>query len=877
MKSGKVVRTVWPFALAGLCLAMLCGCPPIQPPDADNDGVADANDNCVNVANADQADSDNDGVGNVCDNCVTASNADQADGDNDGVGNACDNCPTLANADQLDSDGDGVGDACAAFATETKSAALALSLSGRTLVVVNTESDSLWVGQVKDENGDDVFETLAEIEVGQEPHSVAMAPSGAVAYVTNTVSGTVSVVALTGEDRYRVIEEIEVGTEPRGCALTPNGTRLVVANHTQGTVSIINTQTAQVVDTVTVGGNPTAIAITNDNDGDDTDETVFVTQFYARIIEGGPGEAFDTGKEGVVHAFPLADTSNLTTIPLAPLEDAGFNGNRANFCQQLNAMAANNTFCPDTMEVDATADVIDSDPQGAFPNQLHAALIRNGRLYLPNIGAAPEPPVVFNVNVQGLVSVVDVDALAEVPAETVNLNDQIRTETQPDASVENMVLDRLFSGDIVGCDADASGNTFLFVSRGGNYLLRASLDSSNVLSINAPDDVIRFQTGNLPVDVVISPDGTRAYTNNQVSLSVTAINLETNEVIERDIPTGTPPAPGTFDHGVLVGKLAFFTALGIPDTGVFSLPIREIVPLEDRNKASDNAWSSCASCHPHGWSDGVTWIFATGPRQTVPLDAFFSKDNPHDQRISNWSAVMGSITDFNNNARNVQGGDGFAGDPPNPNIYNHGIVQGGSDSLDAMTLWVQTVRAPILPSAADTAALERGRDVFANNCASCHGGAKWTKSQVVYRDNPVFDAPPVAGSMPLDPGITNVAAQIRSYTLGGNTLTFLEPIGTFDPTDPLEIRNDGTGALGALGFNVPSLLGVAYHAPYLHDGRAATLEDVFEEHGLGGGGTISSVLSASEQVDLLIFLRTIDGATEPFESETDEFLDLLSP
>jgi len=46
--------------------------------------------------------------------------------------------------------------------------------------------------------------------------------------------------------------------------------------------------------------------------------------------------------------------------------------------------------------------------------------------------------------------------------------------------------------------------------------------------------------------------------------------------------------------------------LGIPDNGVFETPIREIVPLESRNKASDNAWSSCTSCHPDGLSDGVT-------------------------------------------------------------------------------------------------------------------------------------------------------------------------------------------------------------------------------------------------------------------------------
>ena len=74
-----------------------------------------------------------------------------------------------------------------------------------------------------------------------------------------------------------------MGTEPRGCALTPNGTLLYVANHTEGTVAIIDTASRTVVGKVDVGRNPTAIAITNNGDGDDADETVFVTQIFAEL------------------------------------------------------------------------------------------------------------------------------------------------------------------------------------------------------------------------------------------------------------------------------------------------------------------------------------------------------------------------------------------------------------------------------------------------------------------------------------------------------------------------------------------------------------------------------------------------------------------
>jgi len=74
--------------------------------DTDGDGVFDSNDNCPNIANADQLDTDGDGAGDVCDSTPTG------DDDSDGVDNALDNCPSIPNADQLDTDGNGFGDAC---------------------------------------------------------------------------------------------------------------------------------------------------------------------------------------------------------------------------------------------------------------------------------------------------------------------------------------------------------------------------------------------------------------------------------------------------------------------------------------------------------------------------------------------------------------------------------------------------------------------------------------------------------------------------------------------------------------------------------------------------------------------------------------------
>lgn len=69
--------------------------------DQDGDGLPDIRDNCVSLANADQADTNGNGRGDACD-----------DFDRDGRMNSADNCVNKPNGGQADEDGDGVGDAC---------------------------------------------------------------------------------------------------------------------------------------------------------------------------------------------------------------------------------------------------------------------------------------------------------------------------------------------------------------------------------------------------------------------------------------------------------------------------------------------------------------------------------------------------------------------------------------------------------------------------------------------------------------------------------------------------------------------------------------------------------------------------------------------
>jgi hypothetical protein len=103
--------------------------------DLDGDGIANLQDNCPGIPNADQhrtltaaslgdacnSDDDADGLPDNADNCPLIANPDQSipagaqcntDLDLDNVGDNFDNCPGIKNPNQLDTDSDGLGDAC---------------------------------------------------------------------------------------------------------------------------------------------------------------------------------------------------------------------------------------------------------------------------------------------------------------------------------------------------------------------------------------------------------------------------------------------------------------------------------------------------------------------------------------------------------------------------------------------------------------------------------------------------------------------------------------------------------------------------------------------------------------------------------------------
>ena len=98
----------------------------------------------------------------------------------------------------------------------------------------------------------------ATVAVGDHPETVAIAPDGARAYVTNSFSDNVSVIDTATNT---VVTTVAVGDGPFGVAITPDGAHVYVTNALSSTVSVIDTATNTVTGTVAAGDNPFGVAI----------------------------------------------------------------------------------------------------------------------------------------------------------------------------------------------------------------------------------------------------------------------------------------------------------------------------------------------------------------------------------------------------------------------------------------------------------------------------------------------------------------------------------------------------------------------------------------------------------------------------------------
>lgn len=793
------------------------------------------------------------------------------------------------------------------LAAPSRGAAIALSEDDSIAVVVHRDVGSVSVVSIDyPTNETPKLRLVKEVLVGEgsEPFQVAIAPDGDTAYVVLRRDQKLIKLESLGKAP-AVAGEVATGSEPTSLALSPSGYYAYVTNWNDGTISEIDTRTlklsytydlnAALVKTGYLGdvkpraalAHPRSIVVSNNHDGKDDDEKLYVTEYYGQQVEAESpdGANSDTRKVGIVYEVAVG-SHEIRTIPLKALTDIGFldNTGMAAGCypNQVQSIALNGNYAyvvsvcaspKGPLGVKATMTSCAADADCENMNLVEPACI------VP-FGGAPNSICVdvssAKTTTAPVVSVIDVTKHEEVPGSAENLNARFAklfADTKLGAAAQRFPL---FASDI----AFVAGSTVAYVTaNGSDSAFRLQFDakdgtlqsvggSTNPILDLAPAGIAADKAGKNPIGIAIGSSNKRiALVANDVSRNVTLLDFNTQAVAggamaPSVLQTSALPPTNSDAEKVLRGKRFF-------DTGLVRWSLR------------GQGWGACQSCHGDGLSDNVTWYFARGPRQATSLDGSFASKHPDDQRIFNWTAIFDEVDDFEGNTRDISGGVGaivnavssplatsdridFAGlghaglngssiqasNPDNPLMF---AMPPKLKDWAEITAYMQTIRSPRAPTALDPSSVEKGRLLFTNDgaCQGCHGGEKWTISKRFYTPgtatNTALKTAPIAIPQGFPAALlpsTIMANQVLRFG-GPNPAAFdqiqcaIRPVGTFkvaeDGVGIAELRadmktvaqGDGEPAGEGRGYNVPSLLGVSTGAPYLHAGNARTLESLF--------------------------------------------------
>ena len=818
----------------------------------------------------------------------------------------------------------------------TYSSPIAISLDGSLVWSVNPGNDSVSVIRT------DTNRIVGKITVGDEPQGVALDPAGRYAYVANAAGSSLTVIRIVNAKPSRFSAKVDpsfgpkgritTGAEPWNVVASPDGLRVFVSNSGQDTISVLDVAHKALIGYVDLRNSlcnnpdrtrhfqPRAMAVTKNS------KRLFVTRFLSFTRPGGQ-QATDTGREGAVCRVDISTGSTkikdyrpAQLVTLAP-EVTGFT-------------------------IDSTGDAV-ADPTSAFPNQLQSIVIQGNNAYLPNIAASPSGPLKFNVDTHAFVNVIGgVNAGAardDSAGKFINLHLGAR---DPEPGKKKLFFANAWAIGFAKGNAYvvAAGSDLLVKARldgSGKLNNTVDADTTRYIDLNDPASAATSgdNAGKNPQGIAINPKGTRAYITNFVSRNVTVVDLGTDQVI-RTIRTGALPTPGSFDEVVAVGAEMFFSS-----RGNFNRPAGATVSTSER--LSSEGWQSCSSCHFKGLTDGVVWSFPDGPRKSIPLNGTFDPHQPANVRTANralnYTPVRDEVQDFELNIRNVSGPGNLAAPlacaapPPAPapatSLFdpNHGLLIADSGdlnqapctinnfalkntgrkqmtvtlpgstvavpALDALNEWtkvaVRTPNGPLPATVTKTPAAARalakdikaGRTLFAQSCASCHGGGKWTVSTIDFAPPPAATefvterAPAQTFGNPVGSQyLARFTRDIGSFNLGvaGGNNPIGRNVGGVEKAAPgvvngasqapqdalgIDYNGDGKGA----GFNVPSLLGIEQLPPFYHNGACESLACVVgnARHRTANNTRPDVLLSPAAQLKVVKFLESINAATTP--------------
>jgi YVTN family beta-propeller protein len=716
----------------------------------------------------------------------------------------------------------GGGPLCATTAAgPSHGSAIALTPDDTRVVTVNRDAGTVTIISVDYTDTQPKMTLVAEMPVGGEPWQVVVDACGHTAYVV--LRKDQKVVRIDNIDGVIPImgPSVAVGSEPTSLAITPNGKKLYVSNWVDGTLSVIDPSTMTALPSVDLNaviaasgalGNvasrpglahPRSLAITNNGDGNDDDESVYATEWFASRTgpEDATGTKSDTNWKGSVYVVKVAGGS-AGKIDLPPVLDTGFKDSKAQttgcFPNQVGSItiekdaAAGKDYAYITSTCASPVGPIGVFQKGACTSNaqcpaLGSTCAANGSC----TGSCQTDADCGNGSPAGTcANIIPVTGGSCAPIAT-----NVKTTTHPAMSIVDLtagtattvVLDKLYSDKAAGgalrvpllpTDVDFINGFGYITGEGTDAVFRFQAKDGAITDVGASNLFINLRKDaadkevRLPIGIVtahtakpfafVANDGTRDVT--ALALSAQAIAGDPAAMDFRITSSSPLPAAGTPEESQLRGKRFFNTGLG-------------------RWSLKGEGWGSCGACHIDGLTDNITWYFARGPRQTVSLDGTFASKDVTDQRILNWTAIFDEVADFEGNTRGISGGvgalvtkvsaplaatdrintavevppqQGLQGssadiaDPASVSPHPHTILKDWQE----ITAWVQTVRSPRKPRTLVQADVDAGKAIFSGagtgNCVGCHSGAKWTISRRFYAPNDTLNdssAAPAAGSL----------------------------------------------------------------------------------------------------------------------------------
>lgn len=676
---------------------------------------------------------------------------------------------------------------------------LAQSSDGAFLYAVSADDNTLVVVDAQKKT------LLASIPVGQAPARVVVGPDDTI-YVSNRGSRTVSVIH---KGAWTEAGRIAVGAEPVGLAVASDGSMLYVANFAAGTVSGIDlsggTPTAK-WPAVFVGDFPRGVGALPDG-------RVYVSHYRSGLVDVLDGRSGKILKSistavGAVPALTLGQTAQGSSVQPTFKPTAidsivvSHDGKRAYLPHRRDrsGLISDTNFAPIVAPALTTIELASDQP--------HDDAVETSADYPPTI-VFPDNQNSTAVLTQG----VGAPGLPSAPGNNNPINNNF-----PATNGGGSGGGSSYGGEVAVSPSGVpqpwtQGPVAVVEDPQGAFLYVANENSGNVTVLpthrrqgaDAPGGIVStIAVGDGPTGLALSVDQKSLFVYNSLAHSVSVVT-SVGGVLQESSRIEGVGTPGSLTVDQAEGRRLFFTAsdpvMSAPGSGV-----------------------SCESCHVDGSHDGNTWQFVQGPRKTPGLIGKHVKETaPY-----HWDGTESGLHSLMTDTITVRMG-------------GSGVTSSQEQQVMAFMEQLVPLDNPQLVAGGLTASQQHGQQVAqASGCLACHSA-----SSAELTDNAFHDV-----GTRVDSNLNGNADDRCRLNAAMGACVSDSPLLT-----PTAFPSNVSG-----GFNTPTLLGLYYSGPYLHDGSAQTLADIVSLNNAQGGGVAhgnTKNLSSQDVQDLVAYLQSL--------------------